>query len=152
MSGVTSPIGLRVKALREKRGLTKEQLQDAAELAAGYLTRLENKGLPKNLPEERAEALAKALGVTVSDITGVVKMVSDVDDPYPSRVQAVAILEEDERISAGTLKALRRTQRADGKDPGLKAWLHMAAEIERDSQDAKRERDAMFNVRPGKRP
>jgi transcriptional regulator with XRE-family HTH domain len=153
MAEVTSsPLGKRIAVLRKKRGLTKEQLQERAGLGSGYLSKLEEKGRPKRPGDETIQRIADALGVPRAELEGGTGggTFHEIEDPYPTRQQAIALLEEDERISPGTLKALRLVALADGKDPGLKVWLRRAAEIERDKQEAKRERDAMFDVKPGR--
>lgn len=146
-------LGQRIRQLRKERNLTKEQLQEAAGLGSGYLSKLEEKGIPKRPTPETVRALAKALGVTEADLTGLAPVPSrtvEYDDPYPARQQAIALLEDDPKISKATLKALRLEQRADGRDPGLAEWLRIAAQIEKTKVAAERERDKMFDVKPGR--
>jgi transcriptional regulator with XRE-family HTH domain len=59
-------IGTRIIQLRNKKGLTQQQLSELTGLAASYLSRIENRHL-----EPRPQTLSKiaaALGVTVSEI------------------------------------------------------------------------------------
>lgn len=155
MSEVSSAEGKRVEALRESKGMKQYELEKLAKLSAGYVARLEKHGKPKRLPDDKVRAIAKALGVEESEITGVksvdaAERTVEYDDPYPSRQQAIALLEDDPRISKGTLKALRLAVRADGSDPGVEEWLKLAAKLEKAKLEAALERDKMFDVRPGR--
>lgn len=56
--------GMRLKALREKRGLTQEELAKRAKMSRGYLSRLEMRR--HDLPLRRLRHLAKVLGVPMT--------------------------------------------------------------------------------------
>jgi transcriptional regulator with XRE-family HTH domain len=151
VSGVTSPLGLRVRQLREQRGLTQDELQERAGIATGYVSKLENKGIPKHPGDKVLSGLARALGVTVAELTATPARTVVEDDPYPTRAQAIEMLRDDERISAGTLRALRLVQREDGRDPGRVEWLKLAREIEQEARAERAARDKMFDARPGRK-
>jgi transcriptional regulator with XRE-family HTH domain len=62
-------IGRRVRAFRDERDLTLTQLAKDAKLSKSYLSEIENGETPR--PSGRTfYALAKALGVTMSDLLG----------------------------------------------------------------------------------
>ncbi len=63
------PIGARIKALRELRGLTQGQLAYKASTAASHISLLENDGRPGAHAATLA-AIAKALGTTVDYLVG----------------------------------------------------------------------------------
>lgn len=150
LSDVTTPFALKVQELRERRGLAQSVLEDRAGIARGYVSRLELHGKPKHPGDEVVEKLAKALDVPVRELREPPRVVVE-DEPYPGRAQAIELLKDDERISAGTLRALRLVQREDGKDPGRLEWMKIARQIEKESRDERKARDAMFDVKPGKR-
>jgi transcriptional regulator with XRE-family HTH domain len=59
-------LGKRIKALREKRGMSQEELAAAAQMSRGYLARLE---IGRHDPTVgRVEKLARALRVKVADL------------------------------------------------------------------------------------
>lgn len=151
LSGVTSPLGLRVRQLREQRKLTREALEERADIATGYVSKLENKGIPRHPGEKVLEGLAKALGVSVAELTAAPARTVVEDDPYPTRAQAIEILRDDDRVSPGTIRALRLVQREDGKDPGRVEWLRIAREIEQEARADRAARDKMFDARPGRK-
>lgn len=62
-----APDGKRIRVLRYERGLTQQELADAAEVNQGQVSRIED-GLRGATPPV-LKRLADALGVTVSDIT-----------------------------------------------------------------------------------
>ena len=60
-------LGLKIKKLRDKRGLTQEQLAAEANIDYKYLQRIEGKN-PPNLGIELIEKIAKALKTTPSQL------------------------------------------------------------------------------------
>lgn len=61
-----SPMGLRIKELRIKRGLTQQELADRARMSRSQLAMIEMETRPANTL--RLNALATALGVKVEDL------------------------------------------------------------------------------------
>lgn len=150
LSGVTTLFARKVQELRERRGLSQMGLEDKAGIGRGYVSRLEAHGKPKNPGDDIVAKLAAALDVTPRELREPVRTIVD-DEPYPGRAQAIELLKDDPNISEATLRALRLVPRADGKDPGRLEWLRIAAQIEKESRAERKVRDAMFDVRPGKR-
>jgi transcriptional regulator with XRE-family HTH domain len=71
--GVGVGVGGRIRRYREDRKLSLSQLADAADVSKGYLSTLENQGNDSHTRRPSAEtlyAIAKALGVTMSDLLG----------------------------------------------------------------------------------
>lgn len=60
-------IGLRLKQLREARGLTQEKLGALADVTGGYISQIE-RGEKVNPGIKTLEKLAKALGVSIHDL------------------------------------------------------------------------------------
>ena len=58
-----------LKALREEKGLTQDELAKRAQLTKPYISQLEN-GVRKNPSLPALERLAKALGVPVTELLG----------------------------------------------------------------------------------
>jgi ribosome-binding protein aMBF1 (putative translation factor) len=61
--------GALVKALREKRGWTREQLAQRADLKANVIAEVELADSPYSLSHDRAFKLARALGVESAELT-----------------------------------------------------------------------------------
>jgi XRE family transcriptional regulator, master regulator for biofilm formation len=62
-------LGRMLKALREEKGLTQDELAKRAKLTKPYISQLEN-GVRKNPSLPALERLAKALGVPVTELLG----------------------------------------------------------------------------------
>lgn len=62
-------IGERIKYFREVSGMTQQELADRIGVKFPAISKYEN-GTVDNLPLERVELIAKALGVTPGQITG----------------------------------------------------------------------------------
>jgi transcriptional regulator with XRE-family HTH domain len=64
-----SAFGIRLRSLREAKGLTLQQVADAVGCTKAYIWELEKK--PGQRPSaERIQAIAKILGVTIGDLMG----------------------------------------------------------------------------------
>ena len=64
-----SAFGIRLRSLREAKGLTLQQVADAVGCTKAYIWELEKK--PGQRPSaERIQAIAKILGVTMGDLMG----------------------------------------------------------------------------------
>ena len=64
-----SAFGARLRSLREAKGLTLQQVADAAGCTKAYIWELEKK--PGQRPTaERIQAIAKILGITMEDLMG----------------------------------------------------------------------------------
>jgi transcriptional regulator with XRE-family HTH domain len=64
-----SPFGIRLRQLREAKGLTLQQVADAAGCSKGYVWELEMRE-GQRPTAERLNAIGKLLGVTVEDLLG----------------------------------------------------------------------------------
>jgi transcriptional regulator with XRE-family HTH domain len=63
---VVERLGKRIKAMREKRGMSQERLAEAAQISRGYLARLE---IGRHDPTVgTVDKLARALRVKVADL------------------------------------------------------------------------------------
>ncbi len=62
-------IGDRLRAAREKRGMTMEALSKASRVSQSMLSRLEG-GTRDSLTLERAAAICDALGITLDELAG----------------------------------------------------------------------------------
>jgi transcriptional regulator with XRE-family HTH domain len=58
----------KLRAIRLKRKWTQEQLAEAADLAYRHIQRLESTGNPPPAKIDTLEKLAKALGITISQL------------------------------------------------------------------------------------
>lgn len=66
---VRQALGQMLKRLREKKGLTQEELAKKAKLTKPYISQLEN-GIRTNPSLPARQRLAKALGVPVTELLG----------------------------------------------------------------------------------
>jgi transcriptional regulator with XRE-family HTH domain len=66
----TSDLGTRIRRYRKERDLSLSQLAQKADISKGYLSVLENDPEARRPSAETLYALAKALGVTMSDLMG----------------------------------------------------------------------------------
>ena len=79
----TSAFGIRLRSLREAKGLTLQQVADAVGCTKAYIWELEKK--PGQRPSaERIQAIAKILGVTMGDLMG--EPVDEAPDATPDDV------------------------------------------------------------------
>ncbi len=67
---MASTFGARLRRLREAKGLTLQQVADAAGCTKAYIWELEMKGGQQRPSAERIQAIAKVLGVTMEDVMG----------------------------------------------------------------------------------
>ena len=78
-----SAFGIRLRSLREAKGLTLQQVADAVGCTKAYIWELEKK--PGQRPSaERIQAIAKILGVTMGDLMG--EPVDEAPDATPDDV------------------------------------------------------------------
>jgi transcriptional regulator with XRE-family HTH domain len=75
----TRGMGLRIKELRQARGLTQQQLADLARISRPQLSEIENERKPANTI--RLAAIAKALNVSVDQL-----FTQDAADAYKSAI------------------------------------------------------------------
>ena len=93
-----SAFGIRLRSLREAKGLTLQQVADAVGCTKAYIWELEKK--PGQRPTaERIQAIAKALEVTMGDLMG--EPVDEASDPTAEDVvffrEYVGMPEEEKR-------------------------------------------------------
>lgn len=73
-------IGIRLKHLRVKKGLTLRALAKAAHISHSFIADIESGRSKPSL--DTSKALARALGVSLIDLTGDVLMVAESEVPY----------------------------------------------------------------------
>ena len=66
----TGDLGTRIRRYRKERDLSLSQLAQEADISKGYLSALENDPEARRPSAETLYAIAKALGVTMSDLMG----------------------------------------------------------------------------------
>ena len=93
-----SPLGDKLRALRQQKKLSLEQLAELTESSKSYIWELEKK--PGQRPSaERIQAIAKILGVTMGDLMG--EPVDEAPDATPDDVvffrEYVGMPEEEKR-------------------------------------------------------
>lgn len=131
-------LGRRVRAEREKAGLSLAQLADTSGLTKAYLVRLENQ--TGNPSVEVVAQIAEALDLTAADLLGgpVIRYVAD-DDDVPPSLRAFA---EEAELSSSDLKMLASIRWRDKQPPqSTERWryvyrsLLMSSEIDREVGD-----------------
>ena len=66
MKDITARVGLRIRGIREEKGLSQEKLAGLADLHRAYIGQIERG--EKNIGLKNLEKIAKALGVKVKDL------------------------------------------------------------------------------------
>ena len=66
MKDITARVGLRIREIREEKGLSQEKLAGVADLHRAYIGQIERG--EKNIGLKNLEKIAKALGVKVRDL------------------------------------------------------------------------------------
>lgn len=83
MSDITIALGKKIRALRQARNWTQEQLAEYAELHVSYIVLLEKGANRATI--ETLEKLAKAFGISISDL---VQSLDDArDDPVQKQIR-----------------------------------------------------------------
>lgn len=85
----TRTIGARIRTYRDQRGWTLSKLADESNLSKGYLSQLENATTDKRPSASTLYALAKALGVTMSDLLGQ-QLLTEPNVDIPPELQQLA--------------------------------------------------------------
>ena len=85
-------VGSRIKKYREEKGLNASELAEAAGISKSYLSELESKAGSAKVPTgEKLYDIARALGVTMSDLLGrKVITTPDQDAPIPASLAEFA--------------------------------------------------------------
>ena len=78
-----SPFGIRLRQFREAKGLTLQQVADAAGCTKAYVWELEMREGQKPTAE-RLNAIGKMLGVTVQDLLG--EPIGSMENPLPQDI------------------------------------------------------------------
>jgi transcriptional regulator with XRE-family HTH domain len=130
----------------QSRGLSGGELARRTGFTSQYVNSLRNGERGARLPHDTARRLAHALGVTVEWLTkgeGPRERLSDVypvmvppsssslEDPYPSRAEAIALLESS--VEPQVIVALRAAVPPEpGVDPGRDHWIAHARGLAED--------------------
>lgn len=115
-----SPVGRNVKRLREKLGLSQEELAERAGLSSVAMI---ESGVRPSPRRPTATKLADALGVTVADLY--------VDEPAPMQPEAQAAYDEFRAspmardIKTHEEEFLQRFRWPPGVTPTPRSWLHL---------------------------
>jgi transcriptional regulator with XRE-family HTH domain len=140
----------RLAEAMEARQLTGGELARRAGFTSQYVNSLRSGGRGQRLPLDTARKLAHALGVSVDWLTrgdGPRERLSDVfvlgsapggrgpspsqlPDPYPSRVEAIALLGA--YVAPEVVEALRAAVPEDGVVPDRDYWIRYAKDLARD--------------------
>lgn len=110
-----SAFGTRLRSLREAKGLTLQQVADAAGCTKAYIWELEKK--PGQKPSaERIQAIAKVLGITMEDLMG--EVVDEATDATAGRHGA-----RSKRIRQQSPDARRYLRQVNQRCPHRSAFL-----------------------------
>ena len=146
MLGLVSDWQDRLTEAMQARGLSGGELARRTGFTSQYINSLRSKGRGARLPLDTARRLAHALAVSVewlSQGTGPRERLSDVypvyrgegalSDRYPSRAEAIALLET--TVEPEVIAALRASlPNPPDTDPGRDYWIERARELVRDLQ------------------
>lgn len=162
-SAPVNKIGSRVKAAREARGMSQGELEKAAHLSKGYVSRLEHGTRGKRISGAIAQRLAAALHVprgwvedeTVPDALDLDGITirpaaprATVEDDYPSRGVVLAMLEARGDVPPDVIAGLR-AERCSAGDPGESYWWDRVRELTKRSKAASRFLgDDVFDEKP----
>lgn len=117
-------IGRRVRAYRAERGLTLTQLARDAKLSKSYLSEIEHGETPR--PSGRTlYALAKALGVTMSDLLGR-ELLTNSERPPPASLQAFA---QEHGLPEADVRMLASINFRGGQPRTKERWAHIYSAI-----------------------
>jgi transcriptional regulator with XRE-family HTH domain len=121
----SSGIGDQIRRFREERGLNLSQLAAEAEVSKGYLWTLENDQDARRPSADTLYAIAKALGVTMSDLMGR-KLLPAAAPQVPDSLREFA---DEERIPEADLSMLASIQ-FRGEQPRTKErWRYIYTAI-----------------------
>ena len=102
-------VGSRIRRFRQDKEMSLGQLAQSASVSKGYLSALENADNPEHSAARRPSAetlyaIARALGVTMSDLLGRKLLIEMPDGPVPESLQQFA---DDCKLPAADLQMLR---------------------------------------------
>lgn len=116
-TGEVAGLGSRIRRFRQDKDLNLSQLAERAGVSKGYLSSLENSGdagqAARRPSAKTLYAIARALGVTMSDLLGRRLLLEEPDGPPPESLQRFA---DEHRLPAADLQMLR-TIRFRGEPP-----------------------------------
>jgi transcriptional regulator with XRE-family HTH domain len=129
-----SSVGRRVRAERQKAGLSLSQLAEQAGLTKAYLVRLETQGGNPSL--ESLVAIADALELTVADLLDRPRLVLDEEETeIPGSLRAYA---EDARLSSAEVRQLASIKwRAAERPHTVERWrfIHQSLRASRSLEE-----------------
>lgn len=99
-------VGARIRRYRHDRGLSLSQLAEQADVSKGYISALENDPDTRRPSAESLYAIAKVLGVTMSDLLGR-KLLSTSTTEVPASLRAFA---EEEHLPEADVRMLSAIQ------------------------------------------
>lgn len=121
-------IGQRVKRYRLDRGWNLSELAEKAEMSKGYLWAIENGEVPRP-SGKKLYGLAKALGVTMSDLMGRELLTEKEHNPPPALLEFA----KDHRLPAADVRMLSSIQFRGGQPQTKERWALIYSTI-RDSE------------------
>ena len=104
----TCPMALRIRALREKKNWTQDELAERANISRSQLAQIESEARPANTL--RLNAIAAALGVQ----TGALFSTSEQDDKL---LDAVRVLSDSDRASLVRMAEALAAQKSPNEQP-----------------------------------
>ena len=128
-----SSVGRRVRAERQKAGLSLSQLAEQAGLTKAYLVRLETQGGNPSL--DSLVAIADALELTVADLLDRPRLVLDDETEIPGSLRAYA---EDARLSSVEVRQLASIKwRAAERPHTVERWrfIHQSLRASRSLEE-----------------
>jgi transcriptional regulator with XRE-family HTH domain len=114
-------LGDRIRRYREDKGMKLTQLADAAKISKGYLSNLENDPDHKRPSATTLYAIAKALGVAMSDLLGE-KLIIDHPNDVPKSLRNFA---DDANLPEADVAMLASIQFRGEKPRSKERWRHI---------------------------
>ena len=125
-----SNMGSRIRKYRQERNLSLSQLAEFADVSKGYLSALENDQPPKTKSRrpsaETLYAIAKALGVTMSDLLGRKLLATATTGPPPESLQKFA---EADNLPQADVEMLNAIQFRGERPKTIERWRYIYTAI-----------------------
>ena len=125
----SSNMGSRIRKYRQERNLSLSQLAEFADVSKGYLSALENEQTSRTKSRrpsaETLYAIAKALGVTMSDLLGR-KLLATTTGPPPESLQKFA---EADNLPQADVEMLNAIQFRGERPKTVERWRYIYTAI-----------------------